>query len=131
MTGHHVLELRTLVAGLVVAGLLCAIAVPAYGQLGAAVATCVAVAFANGLRLYFVRRVMGAWPIEAGVLRMLALGLGLALGMRLLVAELPLPAPWDALLGIACFLACWAAMCWRYLRGELPWRTARAVPGHG
>jgi O-antigen/teichoic acid export membrane protein len=131
MTGHHVLELRILLAGLLLSALLCALAVPAYGQLGAAIATCTAVAFANGLRLYFVRRTMGAWPVEAGVLRTLALGLGLALGLRLLLAQLPLPASWSALLGIACFLPCWAAMCWPYLRGELPGRMGRAIAGHG
>jgi O-antigen/teichoic acid export membrane protein len=131
MTGRHVLELRILLAGLLLAALLCALAVPVYGQLGAAVATCLATTFANGLRLYFVRRAMGAWPIEAGVVRLLALGLVLALAIRLLTAELPLPAPWSALLGITLFMPCWAAMCWRYLRGELPWRTGRAIAGHG
>jgi O-antigen/teichoic acid export membrane protein len=129
MTGRHVLELRILIAGLLLSALLCAIAVPAWGQLGAAIATCVATAFSNGLRLCFVRRAMGAWPVDAGVLRMLVAGVGVALVVRLLLAQLPLPALWGAVLGIACFVLCWAGLCWRYLRGGLPGRAAHAVAG--
>src|SRR5204862_2862790 len=55
MTGRHVLELKTLSAGLVIAAVSCLIAVPALGQLGAAIATCCAWAGISVIRILLVR----------------------------------------------------------------------------
>ena len=131
MTGRHVLELRILLGGLLVAVVACAIAVPHFGQLGAAMGACAAVTFSHGLRLYFVRQVLGAWPVEAAVLRMLVAGVACAVCVRVLLAQLSVPPLWSAPLGIVAFLLCWAALCWRHLRGAFPGVPHRAVVGRG
>jgi O-antigen/teichoic acid export membrane protein len=117
MTGRHLLELAILAAGLVLATLLCALAIPALGQIGAAVATFTAIAFTNGARMLWVRRTLRALPFDWKVLMLVAAGLALALGSRWLVGRSGLDTYWSTAGGISMFVGCYAALCWRYLRG--------------
>ena len=64
MTGRHVQELAILLCGLALATLLCRFAIPQWGQLGAAVATCVAMSFTNLVRVICVRRAFGVHRIQ-------------------------------------------------------------------
>jgi O-antigen/teichoic acid export membrane protein len=116
MTGRHVLEFTILTSGLVVAVVLCAIAVPAQGQLGAAIATFCAVAFVNLSRMLCVRRVLGAFPLDGRLVVFAVAAIGLALVAKLIAARLPLNLFWSSGAGLGLFLACYAGACWWYLR---------------
>ena len=112
MTGKHLVELRILSAGLVVALLLCWVAVPALGQLGAALAACAALTVSNLARVLFVRRSLGAFPFGRDVAVIAAAGIALAWASDLIVAQFSLPAPWNAAWGITCFLAAYGIAAW-------------------
>lgn len=127
MTNRHYQELGILVAGLVLAVVLCMIVVPRYGQLGAAMATFTAIAFVNVVRLLWARRVMRGLPFDSRLLVMVVAGLAIAGMARLLVAQWGLATFWEAVTGIGIFLSIYAVVCWWYLRSvRVP--TA-AVPG--
>lgn len=127
MTGRQLLELAALLCGLVLVVVLCRLAIPVWGQLGAAVATCTALAVTNLLRALCVRRAFGAFPVAAGTWVIMGSGLALGLGAKLLVTRLPLPAFAQAVLGSACFLACYGVLCRSHLRGALVMFRRRAV----
>jgi O-antigen/teichoic acid export membrane protein len=131
MTGRHLLEVTALLCGLVLAVILCRLAIPVWGQLGAAVATCAAIAATNLLRLLCVRRSFGAVPVEGRTWLIMAGGLGIGLAIKLLVVQSPLSALAQAVLGIACFLACYAVLCRSHLRGAFSMIKRPAVAGHG
>ncbi len=116
MTGRHVLEFRILASGLVVAVVLCAIAVPSHGQLGAAIASFCAIAFVNGARMLYVRRALGAFPFDVRLLLFAAAGMGLACLAKLLAVRLPLGPFWSSCAGVGAFVACYAGAGWLYIR---------------
>jgi O-antigen/teichoic acid export membrane protein len=118
MTGRHVLELKILAAGLAIAALLCWVAVPAFGQLGAAVAMCASVAIANLARVLAVRRFIGALPFGNDIFLIVAAGIGLAWAGNAIAARLPLPPPWDTIFGIGCFVVSYAVAGWMHLLSE-------------
>ena len=118
MTGRHFLELKILSAGLVIATVLCWFAIPAYGQLGAAVATCFSVVIANLARVLFVRRFIGAFPFGTDIFVITAAGVGLAWGSSMVVAQLSLPWFWNTVSGIACFVLAYAVAGWSHLLSE-------------
>ncbi len=118
MTGKHVLELKILSVGLVIATFLCWVAVPAFGQLGAAVATCISVATVNLARVLFVRRSIGAFPFGGDIFAIVAAGIGLAWGGNLLVAQLPLSTLWNTACGIGCFVLAYGVAGWTHLLNE-------------
>jgi O-antigen/teichoic acid export membrane protein len=116
MTGRHVLEFTVLATGLVVAAVLCAIAVPAHGQLGAAIATFCAIAFVNASRMLYVRRVLGAFPLDGRLVVFAVAAIGLALVAKLVAVRLPVGLFWSSGGGLGLFLSCYAGACWWYLR---------------
>jgi len=118
MTGRHVLEVKILLAGLVLSALLCSVAVPAYGQLGAALATCCAMSISNFLRLLFVRRSIGVFPFGSDIFIITAAGVALAWASHLLVAQFSLPAIWSTACGIACFIVAYATAVWARLLSD-------------
>ena len=118
MTGRHVLELKILSAGLVIATLLCWAAVPAFGQLGAAVATCTSVATVNIARVLFVRRAIGAFSFGSDIIVITAAGIGLAWGSSAVAAQFSLPAFWEAVAGIGTFVPAYAVAAYLHLLSE-------------
>jgi len=118
MTGRHFLELRILCVGLVIAALLCWFAVPAYGQIGAAVAMCVSVAFANLARVVVVRRSIGALPFRSDIFVITAVGIALAGVSDLVVTQFALPPIWAVVCGIGCFVLVYGAAGWMHLLSE-------------
>ena len=117
MTGRHFLELKILSAGLAISALLCWIAVPLYGPLGAAIATCASLAISNFARVLFVRRFIGAFPFGRDVIVNTVAAIALAWVSHLFVAQFLLPATWNAVCGIAIFVLAYAVACWiRLLR---------------
>jgi O-antigen/teichoic acid export membrane protein len=118
MTGKHLLELKILLAGLVLATLLCWVAVPAYGQLGAAVATCASVAIANFARVLFVHRSIGSFPFGRDIFVITAAGIGLAWGSNVIVAQLFLPSFWSTVCGIGCFVLAYGVVGRAHLLSE-------------
>jgi len=118
MTGKHVLELKILTVGLVIATLLSWIAVPAFGQLGAAVATCVAVVIATLARVLIVRRSIGSFPFGRDIFAITVTGIGLAWCSNLAVVQLPVPPSWSAVSGIGCFILAYGVVSWTHLLSE-------------
>ena len=118
MTGKHFLELKILSAGLVIATLLCWVAVPAFGQLGAAVATCISMAIANLARVLFVRQSIGAFPFGSDVFVLTVVGMALAWGSDVVVAQLGFSSVTHAIFGIACFLLAYGVVGWARLLSE-------------
>ena len=118
MTGKHVLELKIVAAGLAVATVLCWAAVPAFGQLGAAVAMFVSVAIANLARVLYVRRYVGRFPFGSDIFLITAAGLALAAGSSAVVNQLSLPPLWNVAVGSTCFILAYAAACWTHLLSE-------------
>jgi O-antigen/teichoic acid export membrane protein len=118
MTGRHVLELKILLVGLVVAVLVCWIAIPIYGQLGAAVATCASVVVANLTRVLFIRHSIGAFPFGIDILAITATGIGLAWVVSAAIAQFSLPSVWNTICGIGCFIVVYAVVGWTHLLSE-------------
>ena len=118
MTGKHLLELKILSAGLVVATLLCWVAVPAYGQLGAAVATCTSVVIANFARVLFVHRSIRSFPFGRDIFVITAAGIALAWGSNVVVAQLFLPSFWSTVSEIGCFTLAYGVVGWTHLLSE-------------
>jgi O-antigen/teichoic acid export membrane protein len=114
MTGRHVLELKILSGGLVLSAALCLIAVPALGQLGAAIATFCAIAAANLVRVLFVRRSLRALPFGADIFVIAATGIGLAWVSHVSTAQLMSSAPWNTAIGIAGFSLMYGVANWAY-----------------
>jgi O-antigen/teichoic acid export membrane protein len=115
MTGRHLVEFAILAAGLIIAVVLCALLVPARGQLGAAIATFSAIAFVNGARMIYVRNALGMFPFGGRIFLFAGCGLLLAVAARALSVRLGLAPTWAMLAGIGMFLPCYAAACWLYL----------------
>lgn len=118
MTGRHVLELKILLIGLVIATLLCWVTVPAFGQLGAAVATCSSVVIVNLARVLIVRRSIGAFAFGGDVIAITAAGIGLAWGVEVIVAQFSLSSFWNAISEIGCFVLAYAVVSWTHLLSE-------------
>ena len=118
MTGKHFLELRILSVGLVIATLLSWAAVPAFGQIGAAVAMFTSVAFANLARVVVVRRSIGAFPFRLDIFLITAAGIALAWVSDLVVAQFALPSIWSVVCGIGCFFLVYGAAGWMHLLNE-------------
>lgn len=118
MTGKHFLELRILAVGLVIAALLCWFAVPAFGQLGAAVAMCASVMFANLARVVVVRRSIGAFPFRSDIFVITATGIAIAWSSNLVVSQFALPPIWSVVSGIGCFALVYGAAGWMHLLNE-------------
>lgn len=115
MTGRHVLELGILVAGLCFATLACALAVPVYGPIGAAIATCSSLALTNGLRVLCVRRHFGSLPFGTDVVAIVAVGLAAGVACQAALTLVDLPPLAAAALGMACFAPVYAAAAWTML----------------
>jgi O-antigen/teichoic acid export membrane protein len=118
MTGKHVLELKILSVGLVIATLLCWVAVPAFGQLGAAVAACTSMTISNLARVLFVRRYVGAFPFGSDIFVITAAGLALAWGSHMVTAEFSLSSFWNPISGIGCFILAYGIAGWTHLLSE-------------
>ncbi len=127
MTGKHTLELKILLTGLVIATLLCWVAVPALGQLGAALATCASVAIMNVIRILFVRRSIGAFPFGSDVLVITAVGIGCAWASDIVVAQFPLSQFWNAVFGVGCFVLAYGVVGWTHLLRESERRGIRSM----
>lgn len=115
MTGRHFRELGILTAGLAVATVAGALAIPAWGQWGAALATLAAIAVANLGRVLAARAVVGRLPVGGDVLRITALGIGLAAFFELATSSLSWPAPVCAACAAGGFLLSYAACAWHFL----------------
>jgi O-antigen/teichoic acid export membrane protein len=118
MTGKHFLEVKILSVGLIIAAALCWVAVPAYGQLGAAVATCSSMVIVNLARTLFVRRFLGAFPFGGDIFVITAAGIGLAWGSNVVIAQFSLSSFWSAVSGIGCFVLTYGIASWTYLFSE-------------
>jgi O-antigen/teichoic acid export membrane protein len=118
MTGRHVLELKILSAGLAAAAILSWLAVPAYGQLGAAVATCTSMTVINLARILFVRRFIGAFPFSPDIITITAAGIALAWCSHALAAQLGLPSHWNTVCGIGTFVLAYGAVCWTHVLSQ-------------
>jgi O-antigen/teichoic acid export membrane protein len=118
MTGKHVLEVKILTAGLILSAVLCWIAVPALGQLGAAIATCCSITVVNFVRLLFVRHSIGMFPFRRDIFVITAAGIGLAWASNLLVAQLSLSIFWSSACGIGCFVLAYGIAGWIYLLSD-------------
>lgn len=117
MTGRHLIEFVILAAGLLLAIVLCAVAIPVWGPLGAAVSAFIAIAFTNGARILWVRRTLAAFPFDARVLLLLGGGVAMAFVSHWLSLRTGLDGFWRTALGIGLFASCYGAVGWRYLRG--------------
>ena len=119
MTGKHLLELKILAVGLALSALACWIAVPAYGQLGAAAATCAATLVANAARIAFVRRSIGALPFKPDVLVITVTGIVLAWGSREVTDHMTGSTFWNTLAGILCFAVLYSITGWISLLNDV------------
>lgn len=115
MTGRHMFEFAVVVAGLVVAVLVCYAAIPTYGPLGAAIATCSSIAVTNALRVSFIRWHFGALPFRADVVVILAVGIASALACRATLTFVGLPPLAGAAIGIGSFAVLYTALVWMLL----------------
>jgi O-antigen/teichoic acid export membrane protein len=115
MTGKHTLELAILAGGLLVATVACALVVPEYGALGAAIATCAATALTNLTRVLVVRRNLGALPLDRDLAVITATAVALAIAIDWLVARWQLPVEWHAVVGCSTFVAAYLAAAWQWL----------------
>jgi O-antigen/teichoic acid export membrane protein len=118
MTGKHTLEFKILFAGLIIATLLCWVAIPVLGQLGAALATCAAVVFMNFVRILVVRRLIGAFPFGSDILAITAAGIGCAWASNVVIGQFPLSQFWNAVVGIGCFVLAYGVIGWTQLLRE-------------
>jgi O-antigen/teichoic acid export membrane protein len=118
MTGKHVLELKILSAGLVLAAVLCLLAVPAFGQLGAAIAMCSATAAVNIVRVLFVRRSLRAFPFRADTFAIAATGLLLAWASHASTVHMSSSSSMNTLIGVAAFVLLYGVANWSYFLSE-------------
>jgi O-antigen/teichoic acid export membrane protein len=114
-TGRHCAELAILSAGLLVSLLGGWFAIPAFGQLGAAVSTCIGIAVATAGRVLIARRVLGRLPFGGDVAVATAVAVALAALAAVLTAPLPWPGPVRAAAGAGAFLLLYGAIAWRLL----------------
>jgi O-antigen/teichoic acid export membrane protein len=115
MTGKHVQELVILGAGLLIATIACVLAVPVYGALGAAIATCVATGMTNLVRVLVVRRRLGAVPFGIDLAIIPVTGIVLAVASDWLVALWRLPGEWHVVIAGSCFAAAYVIAIWLWL----------------
>jgi O-antigen/teichoic acid export membrane protein len=127
MTNRHMVELAILAAGLAAAIALSLVLIPTHGLLGAAVSSFCAMAFVNGARVLYARRVLKTLPFDRTLVFNVAAGLGLAFAAKFLVAQMPLRPFAACVAGIGLFAAAYACVCWVQLRDELPWANRHAT----
>jgi O-antigen/teichoic acid export membrane protein len=118
MTGRHSAEFAMLAAGLAVAAVTGALAIPVFGAMGAAAATAAAIAVGSGGRLLLARRALGRLPLSAGVLPITAFALAAAAAAAWLADWLPWPQPARAAAGASGFVLAYAALAWMLLLRE-------------
>lgn len=118
MTGKHLLELKILLIGLVINVLLCLLAVPVAGQLGAAVATCVSLVTVNSVRVLVVRHSVGVFTFGSDIFVIMAAGIGLAWGGKVIVTQFGLSPLWNTIVGIGFFLIAYGVVTWTKLLNE-------------
>lgn len=118
MTGKHLLELAILSVGLAIAILVCWVAIPLYGQLGAAAATCASVAVANLTRVLFIRHSIGALPFGKDIFVITVTGIGIAWVCSAALAQFTLPSVWNVISGIGCFILAYGVVGWTHLLRE-------------
>ena len=118
MTGKHLLEFKILLVGLVIATILCLLAVPMAGQLGAAVATCVSLVTVNSARVLLVRHSVGVFTFGSDIFVIMAAGIGLAWIGQVIVAQIALSPLWNTVVGIGLFLFAYVAVSWAKLLNE-------------
>jgi O-antigen/teichoic acid export membrane protein len=112
MTGKHVLELKILSGGLLLATALCLIAVPAFGQLGAAIAICCATAAVNLARALCVRHLLRASPFGSDIFVIAATGVVLAWASHASAAHLSSSSLLNTIVGIAGFALLYGIANW-------------------
>lgn len=115
MTGKHLIELAIVAAGLLAATLGCLLAIPTYGALGAAVATCLATAASNLARVLLVRRNLGRFPFGWDLVVIPATAIALAIACDWLVGRWSLQAEWHAVAACSCFVGVYVAAAWFWL----------------
>ncbi len=118
MTGRHLVELKILSFVLLLSAVSCLIAVPAFGQLGAAVAAFGAWATTGFVRVVLVRRVLGAFPFGADIFVITTTGILLAWVSYELAAQLSSSSLWNTVIGIAGFSLLYGIANWRYFLSE-------------
>ena len=114
MTGRHLLELTILSIVLVLSAVSCSIAVPAFGQLGAAIAMFGAWAATSFARVLLVRRVLGAFPFGADIFVITTTGILLAWVSYESAAQLSSSSLWNTVIGIAGFILLYGIANWTY-----------------
>jgi len=127
MTGRHVLELKILVSGLVIAAVACALAIPTYGPVGAAIATTASITATNALRAWFVRRTFGKLPLGLDIVAIAAVGFGAALLCEGALAPMDLPAFGRATVAIALFASLYGIAAWALLLTRAERDAARGL----
>src|SRR5207302_10928744 len=100
------------------AALLCWLAVPAFGQFGAAVVTCASEVMANLARLLVVCRSIGSFTFGRDIVVITAAGIGLAWCSNLALAQVSVPPFWSAVCGIGIFVSAYAVVSWTHLLSE-------------
>jgi O-antigen/teichoic acid export membrane protein len=130
MTGRHLLELKILVAGLLLSIVLCLLMVPGMGQVGAALAIFSAITTTNLLRLLCIRRTLRALPYDITLLFGAVATLGLAWITRTFVDWFIVPGILRTAVGIGLFLLVYGAVCWKRLRAVLLGNGVQPVAGH-
>ncbi len=130
MTGRHVLELKILIAGLLLSLVLCLLMVPRMGQSGAALAIFSAITAINLLRLVCVRNTLRGLPYDYTLLLGAVATLGLAWITRAAVDWFIAPGVASTVAGIGLFLLMYGIACWRRLRAVLLGGGIQAAAGH-
>lgn len=130
MTGRHLLELKILLAGLVLSTVLCLLMVPGMGQIGAALAIFSAIAATNMLRLICIRQTLHALPYDFSLLLGAVATLGLAWVIRTVVDWIVAPGVASTAAGISVFALLYGAACWKRLRAVLLGGGVQAAAGH-
>jgi O-antigen/teichoic acid export membrane protein len=130
MTGRHLLELKILIAGLLLSTVLCLLMVPSMGQIGAALAIFSAITATNLLRLLCIRQTLHALPYDVTLLFGAVATLGLAWVIRTVVDWFIAPGVLSTVAGIGLFLSLYGAACWRRLRAVLLGGGIQAAAGH-
>ena len=115
MTGRHCAELAILSAGLLVSLVGGWLAIPAFGQLGAAVSTCIGIAVATAGRVLIARHVLARLPFGGDVVVATGIAVLLAALAAALTAGLGWPGPARAAAGAGLFLLLYGAAAWRFL----------------
>ncbi|HEX5126925.1 MAG TPA: oligosaccharide flippase family protein [Rhodocyclaceae bacterium] len=112
MTGHQWLELMVLSLGLLFTIVLCRAIIPAWGQLGAAVAVCTAVVLTNTLRLFVVWRRFSIFHLRGDLLVIGFLPMALAWCVSQTGGGFGIERIVRAMTGAAVFATLYAVIAW-------------------